>query len=136
MVHTILFVCVGNAGRSQMAEAIFNRLAPSAFRAISAGTMPAKEVNPLVIEALRQIGVDTSGLRPKLVSPDMVREAERIVTMGCEASNFCPAKFLPKVEDWNIEDPKDKTLQQIISIRETIRERVEGLIRELQATRT
>ena len=136
MVRTILFVCVGNAGRSQMAEAIFNRLAPSGFRGISAGTMPAKEVNPLAIEALRQIGVDASGYKPKLVSPDMVREAERIVTMGCEASNFCPAKFLPKVEDWNIEDPKDKTLQQIISIRETIRERVEGLIRELQSTQT
>lgn len=133
MTRTILFVCVGNAGRSQMAEAIFNKLAPSGYRAISAGTKPAKEVNPLVIEALRQIGIDMSGSKPKLASREMVVEAERIITMGCEATDFCPATFLPKVEDWKIEDPKGKSLQEIVSIRETIRERVEELIRELRS---
>jgi len=117
-----------------MAEAIFNKLAPDGFRAISGGTRPAKSMNPLVTEALRQIGVDTSGMKPKPLSQEMIAEAERIITMGCDAADFCPAKFLPKVDDWKIEDPKGKSLEQIISIRETIRGHVEALIRELRST--
>lgn len=134
MTRTILFVCVGNAGRSQMAEAIFNKLSPSDLRATSAGTKPANEVNPLVVEALREIGIDARASRPKSISPDMVADAERIITMGCDASGFCPAKFLPKVEDWKIEDPKGKSLDGIRSIRDSIRERVEALVRELRST--
>ena len=134
MSRTILFVCVGNAGRSQMAEAIFNKLSPSGFRAISAGTKPANEVSPLVVEALREIGIDASASRPKSISPDMVANAERIITMGCDASGFCPAKFLPKVEDWKIEDPKGKSLGGIRLIRDSIHERVKALVRELQST--
>ena len=134
MTRAVLFVCVGNAGRSQMAEAIFNKLSPSGFRAISAGTKPANEVSPLVVEALREIGIDASASRPKSISPDMVANAERIITMGCDASGFCPAKFLPKVEDWEIEDPKGKSLDGIRLIRDTIHERVKALVRELQST--
>lgn len=134
MTRTILFVCVGNAGRSQMAEAIFNNLRPSGFRAISAGTKPANEVSPLVVEVLKEIGIDASSSRPKPISADMVANADKIITMGCDASDFCPAKFLPKVEDWKIEDPKGKSLDGIRSIRDTIRERVETLVRELQST--
>lgn len=117
-----------------MAEAIFNKLSPSGLRATSAGTKPANEVNPLVVEALREIGIDASASRPKSISPDMVADAERIITMGCDASGFCPAKFLPKVEDWKIEDPKGKSLDGIRSIRDSIRERVEALVRELRST--
>ena len=117
-----------------MAEAIFNKLRASGFRAISGGTKPANEVNPLVVEALKEIGIDASCNRPKATSPDMVANADRIITMGCDASNFCPAKFLPKVEDWEIEDPKGKSLDGIRSIRDSIRERVEALVRELQST--
>ena len=106
MARTILFVCVGNAGRSQMAEAIFNKLKLDGFRAISAGTKPAREVNPLVIQVLREMGIDASKSKPKLVTSEMIAEAEKIITMGCEASNFCPARFLSRVEDWNIEDRK------------------------------
>jgi len=134
LTKTVLFVCVANAGRSQMAEAIFNKLAPSGFRAISAGTMPANEVNPLVVEALREIGIDASASRPKAISPDMVANAERIITMGCDASGFCPAKFLPKVKDWKIEDPKGKSLDRIRFIRDSIHERVKALVLELQST--
>ena len=136
MTRTILFVCVGNVGRSQIAEAIFNKLKPSGhdLRAISAGTEPGKEINPLVIEALAEIGIDASANRPKPISPNMIAEAERIITMGCEEADFCPAKFLPKVEEWDIEDAKGKSLDQIRSIRDTIYHRVEILLRELQSS--
>lgn len=116
-----------------MAEAIFNKVAPSGFRAVSAGTKPAKEVNPLVLQALREIGIDTRSMKPKPVSPEMIAGAERVITMGCDAAEFCPARFLPKVEDWNIEDPKGKSLDGIRSIRDTIHKRVEALVKELQA---
>ncbi len=134
MTRTVLFVCVGNAGRSQMAEAIFNKLKPDGFQAISAGTKPASEVNPLVVQALREIGIDASNSKPKLVSTEMITKAEKIITMGCEGSDFCPAKFLPKIKDWGIEDPKGKTLGEIRSIRDTIHERVVELLQELQST--
>lgn len=116
-----------------MAEAIFNKVAPSGFRAVSAGTKPAKEVSPLVMQALREIGIDTRSMKPKPVSPEMIAEAERIIAMGCDAAEFCPARFLPKVEDWNIEDPKGKSLDGIRSIRDTIYKCVEALLKELQA---
>jgi arsenate reductase (thioredoxin) len=131
--RTILFVCVGNSGRSQMAEAIFNKLKPEGFRAISAGTKPAEDVNPLIVQVLREIGIDASNARPKPISPEMITEAERIITMGCEASDFCPARFLSRVEDWNIEDAKGKTLDEIRSIRDSIHERVGELLQRLQS---
>ena len=134
MTRTILFVCVGNSGRSQMAEAIFNKLKPDGFRAISAGTRPAKEVNPLVVQVLGEIGIDASNARPKPISTEMIAEAEKVITMGCEASNFCPARFLSRVEDWNIEDPKGKTLDEMRLIRDMIHEHVRELLRRLQPT--
>ena len=134
MTRTILFVCVGNAGRSQMAEAIFNKLKPDCFQAVSAGTKPAREVNPLVVQALREIGIDASNGKPKLVSTEIIAKAEKIITMGCEGSDFCPAKFLPKIRDWEIEDPKGKTIDEIRSIRDTIHERTVELLHELQST--
>ena len=134
MTRTVLFVCVGNSGRSQMAEAIFNKLKPSGFQAISAGTRPAREVNPLVIQVLSEIGIDASNNRPKPISPQMIADAEKIITMGCEAAEFCPARFLPKIEDWKIEDPMGKSLDGIRSIRDAIRERVERLLQELEST--
>jgi arsenate reductase len=133
LTRTILFVCVGNSGRSQMAEAIFNKLKPDDFRAISAGTKPAKEVNPLVVQVLREIGINASNARPKPVSSEMIAEAEKVITMGCEASDFCPARFLSRVEDWHIEDPKGKTVDEIRSIRETVHEHVRELLQRLQS---
>jgi arsenate reductase len=115
-----------------MAEAIFNKLKPDGFQAISAGTKPAKDVNPLVVQVLREIGIDASNASPKPISPEMTAKAERIITMGCEASDFCPARFLSRVEKWNIEDAKGKTLSQIRSIRDTIHEHVRELLRQLQ----
>jgi arsenate reductase len=115
-----------------MAESIFNQLNPNGFRAVSAGTKPAKEVNPLVVEVLREIGIDVSANRPKQITPEMVAEADRITTMGCEASSFCPARFLPKVEDWHIDDPEGKSLGEVRSIRDVIRQRVQTLVQDLQ----
>jgi len=115
-----------------MAEAIFNKLKPTGFLAISAGTRPAEEVNPLVVQALSEIGIDAGRSRPKPITQDMVVEAERIITMGCEAEEFCPVKFLPKVEDWKIEDPKGRSLEEVRSIRDNIRQRVEVLLEELR----
>jgi len=117
-----------------MAEAIFNKLKPDGFRAISAGTKPAKEVNPLVLQVLREIGIDASDAKPKPVSPQMIAEAEKVITMGCEASDFCPARFLSRIEDWHIEDPKGKTLDEMRLIRDTIYEHVGELLRQLQPT--
>jgi arsenate reductase len=118
-----------------MAESIFNQLNPSGFRAMSAGTKPAKEVNPLVMEVLGEIGIDVSANRPKQITPEMVAKADRIITMGCEASGFCPAKFLPKVEDWHIDDPEGKSLTEVRSIRDVIRRRVQTLVQDLQQHR-
>ena len=131
MPRIVLFVCVGNAGRSQMAEAIFNKLKPSGFLAISAGTKPASEVNPLVIRALKEIGIDASRSKPKSITQEMIASAEKVITMGCEAAAFCPARFLSKVEDWGIEDPKGKSLDEVKAIRDSIRSHVEALLREL-----
>jgi protein-tyrosine-phosphatase len=117
-----------------MAEAIFNKLKPSGFQGVSAGTRPAREVNPLVIQALSEIGIDASKNRPKPILPEMIANAEKIITMGCDAGEFCPARFLPKIEDWKIEDPMGKSLDGIRSIRDAIRERVERLLQELQST--
>ncbi len=119
-----------------MAEAIFNKLKPDGFRAISGGTKPAKEVNPLVIQVLGEIGIDASNSKPKPVTSEMIAEAEKIITMGCNASDFCPARFLPKIEDWMIEDPKGKTLDQMRAIRDTIHERVRELLQQLQSSGT
>jgi arsenate reductase len=117
-----------------MAEAIFNKLKPDGFRAISAGTKPAKEVNPFALQVLREIGIDASNARPKPISPEMIAEAEKVITMGCEASDFCPVRFLSRVEDWHIEDPKGKTLDEMRSIRDTIHEHVRELLQRLQPT--
>jgi arsenate reductase len=126
----VLFVCTENAGRSQMAEALFNKYAKSRFRAISAGIVPGKQVNPLVMEVLKEIGIDISGNKPKLVTNEMIKEADKIITMGCE-TDFCPANFLPKVEDWALEDPKGKSIEEIREIRDKIDRKVKALIQKL-----
>jgi protein-tyrosine-phosphatase len=115
-----------------MAESIFNQMKPLGFHPISAGTNPAREVNPLVVKVLSEIGIDASGNKPKQITPEVVAEADRIIAMGCEASGFCPAKFLSKVEDWHIEDPEGKSLSEVRSIRDAIHQRVQTLIQGLQ----
>jgi protein-tyrosine-phosphatase len=127
----ILFVCVENAGRSQMAEAFVKAYGKAKVEASSAGTMPATEVNPGVVQVMREKGVDLSRNRPKLVTSQMVQEADTIVVMGCSAQGFCPAPLLDKVVDWGIEDPKDKPIEKVREIRDEIERRVKKLISEI-----
>lgn len=129
---TVLFVCVHNSGRSQMAEAFFNHMAKGKAQAYSAGTQPADRVNTAVVEAMREVGIDISGNKPKALTMDMVKQADKMITMGCgaDAEAVCPARFT-ETEDWAIGDPKDKTLEQVRKIRGEIKERVAKLLNEL-----
>ncbi len=131
-MKTVLFVCVHNSGRSQMAEAFFNKLAGGKAQALSAGTQPAGEVNPVVVEAMREAGIDISGNKPKALTMDMVEKADRMITMGCgaEAEATCPASFI-ETEDWALEDPKGKTIEAVRKIRDEIKERVTKLLKEI-----
>ena len=131
-MKTILFVCVHNSGRSQMADAFFNKLAEGKAQALSAGTQPADEVNPVVVEAMREAGINISGNKPKMLTFDMVQKADKMITMGCgaEAGAVCPASFI-ETEDWALEDPKGKSLEQVRKIRDEIKERVSKLVKEI-----
>jgi len=132
-IKTVIFVCVHNSGRSQMAEAFFNKLAGGKAQALSAGTQPANEVNPVVVEAMREAGINIASKKPKALTMDMVEKAERMITMGCgaEAEAVCPASFI-ETEDWALEDPKGKSLEQVRKIRDEIKERVARLFSELR----
>jgi arsenate reductase len=131
-MKTILFVCVHNSGRSQMAEAFFNKLARGKARALSAGTQPADQVNPVVVEAMKEAGIDISGNKPKALTVDMVEKADKMITMGCgaEAQGVCPASFI-ETEDWALEDPKGKSLEQVRKIRDEIKDRVKNLVEQI-----
>lgn len=131
-MEIILFVCVHNSGRSQMAEAFFNQLANGKAQAISAGTQPADTVNPVVVEAIREVGIDISGSKPKVLTMEMVEKADRMITMGCgaEAGAVCPASFID-IEDWALEDPERKSLEQVRELRDEIKRRVIKLVEEL-----
>jgi protein-tyrosine-phosphatase len=127
----VLFVCVENAGRSQMAEAFAKYYGKGKIEALSAGTMPSKEVNPLVVEVMREKGIDISGNKPKLVNTQMIQEADAVIVMGCGAQGFCPAPLLKKVVDWELEDPKDKPIEKVREIRDEIGKRTKKLIDEI-----
>ena len=131
-MKTVLFVCVHNSGRSQMAEAFFNLLAKGRAKGLSAGTQPADRVNPVVVEAMKEVGIDISSNKPKTLKMDIVEKVDRMITMGCgaEAEAVCPARFV-ETEDWELEDPKDKSLEEIRKIRDEIKERVTKLIEEM-----
>jgi arsenate reductase len=124
----ILFVCVENAGRSQIAEAFAKIYGEGKAEATSAGTVPAKEVNPIVVQVMKEKGIDLSANKPKLITNQMVREADTIIVMGCSAEGFCPALLLNKVVEWGIEDPKGKSLEKVREIRDEIESRVRALL--------
>jgi arsenate reductase len=128
MAH-VVFVCLHNAGRSQMSEALFERAAGGRHSAASAGTTPAERVHPEVVEAMRELGVDLAGRRPRGLDEDTARAADVIVTMGC--GDECP--YVPGVryQDWDLPDPKGRPLDEVRAIRDDIARRVEALAREL-----
>jgi arsenate reductase len=124
----VIFACVHNAGRSQMAAAFFNALADtSRARAVSAGTEPADRVHPLVIEAMREAGLDVSANRPQLLTDDLARSASLLVTLGC--GEACPHVAGLAREDWPLPDPKGLPLAEVRLIRDQIRNRVTALVR-------
>jgi arsenate reductase (thioredoxin) len=124
---TVLFACVHNAGRSQMAAAWFNQLTdPAKARALSAGTRPGTQVHPEVIAAMREVGIDLSGAPTTRLTPDVAQQADVLVTMGC--GDECP--FVPGAErdDWPLEDPKSKPIEVVRAIRDEVRDRVRAMI--------
>ena len=128
----VLFLCVHNAGRSQMAEAFFNQLAGGrALSANSAGTQPMLRVHPVVVEAMAEEGIELAGRLPQAMTQDMVEQADRVITMGFSIEDACPAPLLEKVEEWPLEDPVGQPLSKVREIRDQIRQRVEGLLHEL-----
>lgn len=123
----VVFACVHNAGRSQMAAAFFNRLAdPRISQAVSAGTCPADSVHSSVIDSMHEVGINLSGQKPKLLTEDLVRDADLLVTMGCGES--CPVIPGLQREDWPLEDPKGQSKETVARIRDEIRARVEQLL--------
>lgn len=131
-MKTVLFVCVHNSGRSQMAEALLNEMAGGRVRAVSAGTAPAGDVNPVVVEAMKEVGLDISDRKPKWLTLSMIEQADRMITMGCgaEAEAICPADII-KTEDWALDDPMGQPLEKVREIREQVRARVRALLGEI-----
>jgi arsenate reductase (thioredoxin) len=126
---TILFVCIENAGRSQMAEGFFNKYSPKGYKAISAGTEPVSQINPLAVEVMREVGIDIGNQKSKAITEDMTRNSAKIVNMGCMERESCPTLFLHNFLDWNIEDPKDKPIGKVEEIRNEIDQRVKRACR-------
>jgi arsenate reductase len=125
----VVFACVANAGRSQMAAAFFNALAhPARARAICAGTQPATAVHPEVVAAMREVGVDLSNAKPQYLSTDLCKDAHIVITMGC--GDDCP--LIPGVErdEWPLDDPKGQRIENVRRIRDEIKKRVAELVKE------
>ena len=128
-MKTVLFVCVHNSGRSQMAEALFNRLARGKMRALSAGIGPSDAVNPTVVAAMEEVGIDISKNVPKALTPVMLDSADKVVMMGCGVEAACPTVSID-AEDWGLADPEGRPLNEVRAIRNEIERRVAGLLKE------
>jgi arsenate reductase (thioredoxin) len=126
---TVLFVCLHNAGRSQMSQALFERAANGRHHALSAGTTPAEHVHPEVVEVMRELGIDVADRRPQLLTRELAEQADVIVTMGC--GDECP--YIPgkRYVDWDLPDPKGRPLDEVRATRDEIGRRVGTLIGEL-----
>ena len=127
----VAFVCVENAGRSQMAAAFARARAPAWVEVISGGTVPAAEVNRVVIDAMREVGIDLSGQKPARIGPAELADCDVVVTMGCSAEDVCPVNFRGDARDWALPDPKGRTLADVRRIRDEIENRVADLMQEL-----
>jgi len=126
---TVLFVCVHNAGRSQMAAGYLQHLAGDRLQVLSAGSAPADQVNPAAVEAMAEEGIDISAATPKILTDQAVRVSDVVITMGC--GDTCPFYPGKRYEDWVLEDPAGKGVESVRPIRDEIRRRVEKLISEL-----
>jgi len=126
---SVLFVCVHNAGRSQMAAAFLTSLSRGAVEVRSAGSQPAEKVNPAAVEAMAEVGIDLSAEVPKMLTTEAVKESDVVITMGC--GDECPVFPGKRYEDWELEDPAGKGVDSVRPIRDEIKARIEKLITEL-----
>jgi arsenate reductase (thioredoxin) len=131
----VLFVCVENAGRSQMAEGFFRKYSPEGYEPLSAGTRPVSDINPLAIEAMREVGIDISNQKSKILTEDMIKKSTVRVNMGCIEKESCPTLFIHNVIDWNIEDPQGKSIEKVREIRDVIESRVKELVSNVTETK-
>ena len=127
---TVLFVCVHNAGRSRMAEAFFNQLAGDRYEGRSAGTVPAAHPHPEVVAAMSEIDIELSQTPGTMLTQEMTDDAVRVIGMGCAVEEACPALRVP-LEDWDLEDPKGKSAEEVAEIRDQIEMKVRNLIAQL-----
>ncbi|HST49372.1 arsenate reductase ArsC [Jatrophihabitans sp.] len=129
---TVLFVCVHNAGRSQMAAGWLTSIAGNRIDVRSAGSEPADRINPVAVQAMREVGIDIAAEQPKLLTDGAVSDADVVVTMGCGDS--CPYYPGTRYEDWQLPDPAGQPIEMVRQVRDEIRARVENLVRELLGT--
>jgi len=127
--HTVLFVCVHNAGRSQMAAGFLRELGGDRVRVLSAGSMPGERINPVAVEAMAEVGIDIAGQQPKVITDEAVQASDVVITMGC--GDECPYFPGTRYEDWPLDDPAGQGIAAVRPIRDAIRARVEGLLAEL-----
>ncbi|MCX6446213.1 MAG: arsenate reductase ArsC [Actinobacteria bacterium] len=126
---TVLFVCVHNAGRSQMAAGFMNTLGAGRVEVLSAGSAPKDSINPIAVQAMQEVGINISNNVPKVLTPEAVQESDAVITMGCgDACPFYPGK---RYEDWVLDDPAGQGIESVRVIRDDIKKRVEQLLSEL-----
>ena len=126
-MKTVIFACIHNAGRSQIAAAWFGKLAdPTKARAVSAGTQPGERVHPVVIEAMSEVGIDLTHAKPQRLTEELARDAAMLITMGC--GDDCPVVPGVRRDDWPLQDPKGQPIERVREIRDDIRERVAALV--------
>jgi arsenate reductase (thioredoxin) len=128
-MSTVLFVCLHNAGRSQMSQALFEQAANARHTALSAGTTPGERVHPEVVEVMRELGIDLADRKPQLLTRELAQEADIVITMGC--GDQCP--YIPgkRYIDWDLPDPKGRPIDEVRATRDEIRRRVTALLAEL-----
>ena len=128
-MKTVLFVCVHNAGRSQMAAGFMQTLSGGRVRVLSAGSAPKESINPLAVQVMKEVGIDIANNQPKVLTNEAVQESDVVITMGCgDACPFYPGK---RYEDWVLEDPAGQSIEKVREIRDEIRRRVDELIKEI-----
>ena len=132
-MSTVLFVCLHNAGRSQMSQALFEHAANGRHTALSAGTIPGDRVHPVVVEVMREVDIDLAGRKPQVLTPELAEQADIVITMGCGDS--CP--YIPgkRYLDWDLPDPMGRPIQEVRATREEIAKRVSTLLAEMDSTR-
>ena len=129
MPKTVLFVCVHNAGRSQMAAGFMKAIGKEKVNVLSAGSMPKDQINPVAVEVMKEVGIDISNNQPKILTTESVKESDVVITMGC--GDACPIFPGKRYEDWQLEDPAGKDLETVRRIRDEIKSRIEVLLSEI-----